>query len=66
MRAFVFVIAEVDPVTDCADLVLDAFEALTMNELLLQGADHSLDHAVLLRVVWRYELLFEGVAPNKR
>jgi hypothetical protein len=44
------VVVEADPVTDDARRVLDAFEAVPVNALFLECADHALDHAVLLRV----------------
>ena len=62
MRAAVVV--EADPVTDDAGRVLDALEAMAMNALLLERADHPLDHAVLLRAVRGDELLLEPVAAD--
>ena len=59
-------VVEADPVTDGAGRVLDAVEALAVDALLLQRADHALDHAVLLRAVWRDELLLQPIAADQR
>ena len=64
MRATVVV--EADPVTDDAGRVLDAVEALAVNALLLQRADHALNHSDLLRAVRRYELLLQTTAADQR
>ena len=48
MRAAVVV--ETDPVADDAVCVLDAFEAVPVNALLLECPDDALDHAVLLGI----------------
>ena len=63
MRALVVV--EADPVADGAGRVLDAVEALAMDALLFQRPDYAFDHAVLLRAVWRDELLLQAVAPDQ-
>ncbi len=36
-----------------------------MHALLFEGPDHSFDHPVLLRVVWRDELLAQTVALDQ-
>ena len=63
MRAAVVV--EADPVTDGACRVLDAVEAVAMNALFFQCPDHTLDHAVLLRAMWRDELLLQAIASDQ-
>lgn len=60
------VVVEADPITERARRVLDAFEALAVNALLLQRPDHALDHAVLLRAVRGDELLLESIAADRR
>ena len=55
-------VVEADPVTDGARRVLDAVEALAVDALLFQRPDDAFDHAVLLRAVWRDELLLQAVA----
>ena len=59
------VVVEADPVADGSRRVLDAVEALAMDALLFQCPDHAFDHAVLLRAVWRDELLLQAVAPDQ-
>ena len=56
------VVVEPDPITDGACRMLDVVEALAVDALLLQGSDHALDHAVLLRAIRRDELLLQAVA----
>lgn len=51
------VVVELDPVADHPDRVLLALEAIAVCTLLLQRADDTLDHAVLLRAMRRDELL---------
>nr|WP_232520667.1 AAA family ATPase [Rhodobacter sp. CZR27] len=63
MRAAMVV--ESDPVADGACRVLEAVEALAVNALLLQGPDHALDHAVLLRAMRGDELLLQAVAADE-
>lgn len=46
MRASVVV--EADPVADNSARMLDAFETMAVNTLLLERPDDALDHAVLL------------------
>ena len=55
-------IVEVDPISDCSCCVLQAFEAVSMYALLFECPNHTLDHSVLLRTMWRDELLFEAIA----
>ena len=57
-------VVELDPIPDDAGSMLDALEAVAMNALLFQRPDHTLDHAVLLRAVWRDELLAKAVAAD--
>nr|WP_245965225.1 hypothetical protein [Sinirhodobacter hankyongi] len=63
MRAAVIV--EADPVGDDAGRVLDAFEAVPVNALLLERSDDALDHAVLLRAMRGDELLFQAIAADQ-
>lgn len=63
MRAVVVV--EADPVFNDAGRVLDAFEAVAVNALLLERTDQALDHAVLLRAVRGDELLAKAVAAHE-
>ena len=58
-------IVEVDPISDCSCCVLQAFEAVSMYALLFECPNHTLDHSVLLRTMWRDELLFEAIASNE-
>ena len=58
-------IVEVDPVSDCSSLMLQAFEAMSMRALLFVSPDHALDHFDLLRTVWRDELLFEAITSDE-
>ena len=53
-----------NPVTDDSIGMLQGLKPLTMNTLLFQGSDHTLDHPILLRAVGRDELLFEPVASD--
>ena len=63
MRAAVVVVT--DPVTDDAVCVLDAFEAVPVNALLLERPDNALDHAVLLRTMRGDGLLFQAIAADQ-
>lgn len=54
-----------DPVADNAAGMLQTFKAVAMHTLFLQGPDHPLHHAVLLRAVRRDELLLQAVAPDQ-
>ena len=58
-------VVELDPVSDGAGGVLDAFKAMAVNALLLQRPDDALDHTVLLRAMWGDELLPEAVASDQ-
>ena len=60
------VVLEADPVADGACRVLDAVETLALDALLFQCPDDAFDHAVLLRAVWRDELLLQAVAADQR
>ena len=55
-----------NPVTDDSIGMLQGFKPLTMNALLFQRSDHTLDHPVLLRAVGRDELLLQAVASDQR
>lgn len=46
--------------------VLDSLEAMPMRTLFFQCADHTFDHAILLRTVRRDELLEQPVASDQR
>ena len=59
------VIVEVDPVSNRSCCMLKAFEAMPVDALLLQGPNDAFDHAVLLRTVWRNELLLQAVASDQ-
>ncbi len=63
MRAFLVV--ELDPIANGTACVGQAVEPVTMDSLLLLRSDQPFHHTVSLRTVWRDELLFEPVAPNK-
>jgi hypothetical protein len=54
-----------NPVTDDSIGMLQGLKPLTMNTLLFQGSDHTLDHPVLLRAVGCDELLLQSVAPHQ-
>lgn len=60
------VVVEADPVSDDAGSVLEAFKAVPVDTLFLQGTDDALDHAVLLRAVRGDELLAQAVAADQR
>lgn len=55
MSAAVFV--EADPIADDACGVLDAFETVSVCSLFLQFPDIALHPPVVLRAMWRNELL---------
>lgn len=55
MRALVIV--EPNPAGYDPTGVLQTLEAMTVHALLLQRLDDAFDHAVLLRAMWRDELL---------
>ena len=50
-----------NPVTDDSIGMLQGFKPLTVNALLFQGSDHTLDHPILLGAVGRDELLFQAI-----
>lgn len=64
MRASVVVKAY--PVADHAAGVLDGLKATAVRALFFQRTDHTFDHAVLLRVVRRDDLLAQPVAAHQR
>ena len=55
-------VVEPDPVTDDPAGMLPGFEAMPVQALFFQRADHALHQAVLLRAVRRDELLLQAVA----
>jgi len=46
--------------------VLQGLEAMAMHALILQRADHTFDHTVLLRRMRRDELLTQSIAAHER
>jgi len=60
------VVVELDPVADHAAGVLQGFEAVAVDALLLQRANHPLHEAVLLRGVGRDEFLLQAIAFDQR
>ena len=54
-----------NPVTDDSIGMLQGLKPLTMNTLLFQGSDYTLDHPVLLGTVGRDELLLQAVASDQ-
>lgn len=56
---------EADPIANHAGHVLYAVEAVVVNALLLQGPDHTLHHAVLLRAVRSNKLLLQAIATDQ-
>lgn len=58
-------VVELDPVADRAGSVLDAFEAVSMQALLFQRLDDTLDHTVLLWAMRGDELLAQAVAADQ-
>ena len=59
------IVVEVDPVAQRSACMLQAFEAMAMNALLLESSDDTLDHAVLLRAMGRDELLLQPIPANQ-
>ena len=57
--------AEADPVADARRRVLSTFEAVAMNALFLECADHALDYSILLRTVQRDEITAQAMATNQ-
>jgi hypothetical protein len=60
------VVVELDPIADHAAGVLQGFEAVAVDALLFQRADHPLHETVLLRGVGRDELLLQAVTFDQR
>ena len=58
-------VVQLDPVADHASGVLLALEAMTVDALFLERPDDPLDHTVLLRAVWRDELLLQAIATHQ-
>ena len=55
------VVVKANPVSNDSAGMLQALKAVTVHALLLETADHTFDHAVLLRAVRRNELLLHPV-----
>lgn len=55
-------VVKADPVCDHTAGVLQGFESVAVHALVLERADHALDHAVLLRAVRGDELLLQPIA----
>ena len=58
-------VVETDPVADHTAGVLQTLEAVAMYALFFESTDHTFDHPVLLRVVWRDELLPQTVTLDQ-
>ncbi len=59
------IVVESDPVTDGSHRMRLAFEAMSMNALLLERPDKALDQSVLLRAMRCDELLLQPIAANQ-
>jgi|SRR5680860_107509 len=59
-------VVPVDPLPDCPTCVLEVFEQVLPDALLLQAPEEALDHAVLFGSVGGDELLAETVVPESR
>src|SRR5680860_1125323 len=59
-------VVPVDPLPDCPTCVLEVFEQVLPDALLLQAPEEALDHAVLFGSVGGDELLAETVVPDSR
>lgn len=59
-------VIELDPVANHAAGMLQRLKAVPMYTLLFQGPDQPLDQPVLLRSMWRDELLPQSVAAHER
>ena len=59
------VVVEADPVGNHSACGLQGLEAVPMHALVLQRADHPLDHAVLLRAVGGDERLLQAMALDQ-
>ncbi len=60
------IVVEHNPVTNHPARMLQGFEAVAMNTLLLECPDHSFNHAVLFRAVRRDELLLQAITTDQR
>ena len=58
-------VIEIDPVADHAAGVVQGFEPVAMDALLLQCPDQAFDQSVLLGRMWRDELLSQSVAAHQ-
>ena len=58
-------VVPVHPLSDDGLDLLNGFEIMKPNALLLHGSEQSLDHAVLLRCMWCDELLFDAIAAHR-
>ena len=58
-------VVKLNPVTDDSIGMLQGLKPLTMNTLLFQGSDYTLDHPILLRAVGRDALLLQTVASDQ-
>lgn len=58
-------VVEGDAVSDYPCSVHLAFETMPVHALLFQRSDHSLHQSVLLRAVWRDELLLRAIAAHQ-
>ena len=56
------VVVKADPVANHTAGVLQRLEPVAVHALVLECADHALDHAVLFRAVRRDELLLQPIA----
>lgn len=56
------VVVKANPVSNATAGMLQALKAVAVHTLLLEAANHTLDHAVLLRAVWRNELVLHPIA----
>ena len=59
------VVVNADPLSNRPAGVLQRLEPMPVCALLLQGSNHSLDHAVLLGAVGRDEFLTQAIASNQ-
>nr|WP_291054382.1 hypothetical protein [Hyphomonas sp.] len=59
------VVVEADPVSDDARGVLEVFETVPVDMLVLQGTDDAPDHAVLLWAVRGDELLAKSIDSDE-
>jgi len=59
-------VVEAYPVADDTACVLQGLKAMTMRALLLERTDDPLDHAVLLRLIQRDELLAQAIVAHQR